>query len=203
MSNDILKADQIAFHFYTKLFYIVNDARDTEGTQVPQKVDKWVCIYVPVIVCAVGAHFGTPSSISRLSTRTSLPRKQGNPIEISLRHLQRGLPRFRSRSYCPSQSRQTIRFWSVCLLTHPESESSQLRNSSFLKLGHSNALLTVRGTTSPSATAIWILHYQSYTSMALSSSAACIACFAFCPYGSSTSVCGDGNLVGIDTGTSL
>ena len=42
MSNDIQKADQIAFHFYTKLFYAVNEARATEGVKAQQKVDKWV-----------------------------------------------------------------------------------------------------------------------------------------------------------------
>ncbi len=42
MSNDIQKADQIAFHFYTKLFYAVNEARATEGVKAQPKVDKWV-----------------------------------------------------------------------------------------------------------------------------------------------------------------
>lgn len=42
MSDEIQKADQIAFHFYTKLFYAVHDARATEGARPQAKVDKWV-----------------------------------------------------------------------------------------------------------------------------------------------------------------
>ena len=42
MSNDIQKADQIAFHFYTKLFYVVNQARATAEPRTQGKVDKWV-----------------------------------------------------------------------------------------------------------------------------------------------------------------
>jgi hypothetical protein len=42
MSNDNQKADQIAFHFYTKLFYIVNHARATAEPRLQPKVDKWV-----------------------------------------------------------------------------------------------------------------------------------------------------------------
>ena len=43
MSND-QKADQIAFHFYTKLFYAINDARATEAARAQSKLDKWVCV---------------------------------------------------------------------------------------------------------------------------------------------------------------
>lgn len=42
MSNDTHKADQIAFHFYSKLFYAVNHARATEESNANNKVDKWV-----------------------------------------------------------------------------------------------------------------------------------------------------------------
>ncbi|KAF6743482.1 autophagy-related protein 13-domain-containing protein [Ephemerocybe angulata] len=41
MSNDIQKADQIAFHFYTKLFYVVNQARATAEPRTQGKIDKW------------------------------------------------------------------------------------------------------------------------------------------------------------------
>ncbi|KAF9531461.1 autophagy-related protein 13-domain-containing protein [Crepidotus variabilis] len=47
MSNDIQKADQIAFHFYTKLFYVINDARATEGVKPQSKVDKWFNLETP------------------------------------------------------------------------------------------------------------------------------------------------------------
>ncbi|KAG6865295.1 hypothetical protein C0991_003680 [Blastosporella zonata] len=39
-SSESQKADQIAFHFYTKLFYVVNHARTTNP--LPAKLDKWV-----------------------------------------------------------------------------------------------------------------------------------------------------------------
>ncbi|KAK0493578.1 autophagy-related protein 13-domain-containing protein [Armillaria luteobubalina] len=41
MSNDNQKADQIALHFYTKLFYVVSDARTTAESRLQSKVDKW------------------------------------------------------------------------------------------------------------------------------------------------------------------
>ncbi|KAK7062708.1 autophagy protein 13 [Paramarasmius palmivorus] len=42
MSNDdTQKADQIALHFYTKLFYVVNDARAIAEPRPQSKVDKW------------------------------------------------------------------------------------------------------------------------------------------------------------------
>ncbi len=50
MSNDNQKADQIALHFYTKLFYVVSDARMTAESRLQSKVDKWVrfkWLYVP------------------------------------------------------------------------------------------------------------------------------------------------------------
>lgn len=42
MSDEIQKADQIAFHFYTKFFYALHDARATEGARAQAKTDKWV-----------------------------------------------------------------------------------------------------------------------------------------------------------------
>ncbi|KAF5309938.1 hypothetical protein D9619_010220 [Psilocybe cf. subviscida] len=47
MSIDLSKADQIAFHFYTKLFYVLNDARATEEPKTPGKVDKWFNLETP------------------------------------------------------------------------------------------------------------------------------------------------------------
>ncbi|KDR79468.1 hypothetical protein GALMADRAFT_243561 [Galerina marginata CBS 339.88] len=47
MSNDIHKADQIAFHFYTKLFYTVNHARATEESNSTSRVDKWFNLETP------------------------------------------------------------------------------------------------------------------------------------------------------------
>ena len=41
-SGIMQKADQIAFHFYTKLFYTVNQARATEEPHSQGKIDKWV-----------------------------------------------------------------------------------------------------------------------------------------------------------------
>jgi autophagy-related protein 13 len=41
-SGIMQKADQIAFHFYTKLFYTVNQARATEEHPSQGKIDKWV-----------------------------------------------------------------------------------------------------------------------------------------------------------------
>jgi hypothetical protein len=42
--SPITKGDQIAFHFYTKLFHTVNDARATDEPDWSSKakVDKWV-----------------------------------------------------------------------------------------------------------------------------------------------------------------
>jgi hypothetical protein len=42
MSDYIQKADQLAFHFYTKFFYSLHDARVTEGACAQAKTDKWV-----------------------------------------------------------------------------------------------------------------------------------------------------------------
>ncbi|KAF8900759.1 autophagy-related protein 13-domain-containing protein [Gymnopilus junonius] len=47
MSNDTHKADQIAFHFYTKLFYTVNHARATEDSASSSRVDKWFNLETP------------------------------------------------------------------------------------------------------------------------------------------------------------
>jgi autophagy-related protein 13 len=40
MFDDISKADTIAFHFYTKLFYTANHARATEEARAQSKLDK-------------------------------------------------------------------------------------------------------------------------------------------------------------------
>lgn len=42
MSNDIQKADQIAYHIFTKLALVVNQARTTAEPKSQTKVDKWV-----------------------------------------------------------------------------------------------------------------------------------------------------------------
>ena len=42
MSNDIQKADQIAYHIFTKLVLVVNQARVTAEPKLQAKVDKWV-----------------------------------------------------------------------------------------------------------------------------------------------------------------
>lgn len=41
-SGIMQKADQIAFHFHTKLFYTINQARATEESHSQGKIDKWV-----------------------------------------------------------------------------------------------------------------------------------------------------------------
>jgi len=67
MSNDTQKADQIALHFYTKLFYVVNDARNIGDSNLNSKVDKWVsysCLIEPymslnsVRSCCIAVQFG-------------------------------------------------------------------------------------------------------------------------------------------------
>ncbi|KAJ3989234.1 autophagy-related protein 13-domain-containing protein [Lentinula detonsa] len=48
MSHDAQKADQITFHFYTKLFYILNDARATAPAEIASvKTDKWFNLETP------------------------------------------------------------------------------------------------------------------------------------------------------------
>ncbi|KII85697.1 hypothetical protein PLICRDRAFT_45046 [Plicaturopsis crispa FD-325 SS-3] len=48
MSNDIQKADQIAYRFYTKLVLVLNNARTTTETSLRSaKVDKWFNIETP------------------------------------------------------------------------------------------------------------------------------------------------------------
>ncbi|THU93453.1 hypothetical protein K435DRAFT_192114 [Dendrothele bispora CBS 962.96] len=47
MSNDTQRADQIAFHFYTKLFYVLNHARATAEPGPNAKVDKWFILETP------------------------------------------------------------------------------------------------------------------------------------------------------------
>lgn len=49
LSDDIMirKADQIAYHLFTKLFLVVDQARNTDGQPegVSIKTDKWVRFY--------------------------------------------------------------------------------------------------------------------------------------------------------------
>ncbi|KDR66385.1 hypothetical protein GALMADRAFT_259488 [Galerina marginata CBS 339.88] len=51
MSSDIQKADQLAnqlaFHFYTKLFYTINQARSTEESKSTTRTDKWFNLETP------------------------------------------------------------------------------------------------------------------------------------------------------------
>ncbi|KAF8178288.1 phosphorylated protein that interacts with Vac8p, partial [Pholiota molesta] len=47
MSDYIQKADQLAFHFYTKFFYTLHDARVTEGACAQAKTDKWFNLETP------------------------------------------------------------------------------------------------------------------------------------------------------------
>lgn len=47
MSDIAQKADSIAFHFYTKLFYVVNHARATAEPTTPPKTDKWFNLETP------------------------------------------------------------------------------------------------------------------------------------------------------------
>ena len=42
MSNDIQKADQIAYRFYSKLALVVHNARSTVENRANTKFDKWV-----------------------------------------------------------------------------------------------------------------------------------------------------------------
>ncbi|PPQ67199.1 hypothetical protein CVT24_011270 [Panaeolus cyanescens] len=45
--QEIARADTIAFHFYTKLFYVINQARATEGPNPNAKSDKWFNLESP------------------------------------------------------------------------------------------------------------------------------------------------------------
>ena len=133
MSDDTSKADTIAFHFYTKLFYTVNHARATEEARGPSKVDKWVRKKKVVLVVA---YLHLHSSTSRHPTRTSLRGRQGSRIEASRRR--RILARFlwRYKCCCRSRSSRTTRRWCTSLLTRrPESGSSPHRGSSCSKRG--------------------------------------------------------------------
>ncbi|KAJ3878052.1 phosphorylated protein that interacts with Vac8p, partial [Lentinula edodes] len=48
MSHDAQKADQITFHFYTKLFYVLNDARATIPAEIASaRTDKWFNLETP------------------------------------------------------------------------------------------------------------------------------------------------------------
>jgi autophagy-related protein 13 len=65
MSNDIQKADQIAYRLFTKLVLVVNHARATAGVDVigaegsvqggkaTGKVDKWVSVFIFVLLVLV------------------------------------------------------------------------------------------------------------------------------------------------------
>ncbi|THU77505.1 hypothetical protein K435DRAFT_621284, partial [Dendrothele bispora CBS 962.96] len=68
MSNDTQKADQIAFHFYTKLFYVLNHARATAEPGTNAKVDKWVT-----------SNSSSSSPSSSFSSSTGVP-----PLEIQV-----------------------------------------------------------------------------------------------------------------------
>jgi len=46
MSNDTQRADQIVYHFYTKLVLVVNNARSPQEPNGQAKIDKWVGILV-------------------------------------------------------------------------------------------------------------------------------------------------------------
>ena len=46
MSNDTQRADQIVYHFYTKLVLVVNNARSPQEPYGQAKIDKWVGILV-------------------------------------------------------------------------------------------------------------------------------------------------------------
>ena len=50
MSNDIQKADQIAYRLFTKLTLVVNQARSTldppPSARAQTKVDKWVRSFI-------------------------------------------------------------------------------------------------------------------------------------------------------------
>ena len=54
-ADNIQKTDQIAHHFYTKLFHVVNHARATEQDG-QGKVDKWVCFSFAEIHSASDVH---------------------------------------------------------------------------------------------------------------------------------------------------
>jgi len=134
MSDDISKADTIAFHFYTKLFYTVNHARATEETRGQTKLDKWVRILIIELPCTTLTTWPR-SSISRHPTRTSSRGKPGSLIEAF-----RSRPRldpfpWKFRCCCPSQSSRTTRLWSTSLRTRHESGSNRLPASSCWRRG--------------------------------------------------------------------
>ena len=56
MSNDTQRADQIVYHFYTKLVFVVNNARLPQEPNGQAKIDKWVRILVHSTHCAVRTH---------------------------------------------------------------------------------------------------------------------------------------------------
>ena len=55
MSNDTQRADQIVYHFYTKLVLVVHDARLPQEPNGHAKIDKWVSVStfsgLSVLIC--------------------------------------------------------------------------------------------------------------------------------------------------------
>lgn len=105
MSNDIQKADQIAFHFYTKLFYVVNQARATSEPKTQGKIDKWVGLFYLV----EREETDPRSSILRLQIRTCSRERRESPSRTSPRP-QRPVPLLsRYKSSSPFLSWLTIK----------------------------------------------------------------------------------------------
>lgn len=62
-AGDSAKADQIAFHIYTKLFHVLYAARASDQGPPSGKADKWVSIFelsglIPSFPC-LSSHCGT------------------------------------------------------------------------------------------------------------------------------------------------
>lgn len=83
-SGIVQKADQIAFHFYTKLFYTVNQARATEEAHSQGKIDKWVREID--LVARIYPPFDIYSSTLKHPTRTSSQERPVNLTETYLYH---------------------------------------------------------------------------------------------------------------------
>ncbi|KAF9652689.1 hypothetical protein BDM02DRAFT_3088754 [Thelephora ganbajun] len=47
MSNDTQRADQIVYHFYTKLVLVVSNARSSQEPNGQAKIDKWFNLEIP------------------------------------------------------------------------------------------------------------------------------------------------------------
>lgn len=143
MSNDTHKADQIAFHFYTKLFYVLNDGRATSEPRTQPKVDKWVRTFVSFygVPCSKPAQFNLETPDSDLFTKEarepyrniSLSTPPGPPpleIQVLL-----SIPEFTNNKVLvyisPDSSRiriePTPRFillesWTLAFTAHPEGD---------------------------------------------------------------------------------